>query len=530
MAWSDVRRGHRIGIGVGFALVALLAASGRPEGVAPGGGRPTGSEQSTTAHLHLAATTTSPTVVAAGDISPRVITTQKATSDLVLRLAPTRVLALGDEQYNSGALADFRAFYAPTWGRFKGSTLPTPGNHEYNTPGASGYFQYFGSQAGPNGRSYYSRDLGGWHLISLDSNIARTSGSPQLTWLRADLAATQKRCVLAFWHHPRFGSGADHGNNPSVTPFWTALYRAHADIVLNAINGSVGLRPTLAALDAGATLALANKESLIMGGDLVLSRAKPGQIVPVDSEHSALAQCLRGGRADEVSRLVLTASGGPFRGRSREDLRDVTPSEALSHPTWDMGPVITTNSATLVNKGLEVIEAHLLFGVDYDRIDVVVHPQSIVHSMVEFGDGSTIAQASPPDMHLPISLALAWPERLAGAAIPLRWDTAQTWAFEPVDHAAFPALQLAVEAGRRAGLAPAVYNAANEVCVEAFLAGGLSFLGIVDTVAAVLTASDVPSVTGDVSVDDVVAADRWARDRAAEAVAREPNAGGAPHR
>ncbi len=320
---------------------------------------------------------------------------------------------------------------------------------------------------------------------------------------------------------PRILVGADASERLAAQP---------ADIVLNAIDGSVGLRPTLAALDAGATLALANKESLIMGGDLVLSRAKPGQIVPVDSEHSALAQCLRGGRSDEVRRLVLTASGGPFRGRTREDLRDVTRAEALSHPTWDMGPVITTNSATLVNKGLEVIEAHLLFGVDYDRIEVVVHPESIVHSMVEFTDGSTLAQASPPDMHLPISLALAWPERLPDAAVPLRWDTAQTWAFEPVDHAAFPALQLAVEAGRRAGVAPAVYNAANEVCVEAFLAGRLSYLGIVDTVAAVLMRSDVPSVTGDVSVDDVVAADRWARDRAAEAVAREPSAGGAPHR
>ncbi len=188
---------------------------------------------SITAHLHLSATSTYPTMVAAGDISPKVITAQKATSELVLRLAPTRVLALGDEQYNSGALADFRAYYNPTWGRFKGSTLPTPGNHEYNTPGASGYFQYFGSEAGPNGRGYYSRDLGGWHIISLDSSIARSSGSPQLTWLRADLAATQQRCVLAFWHHPRFGSGADHGNNPSVTPFWTALYLAHADVVLN---------------------------------------------------------------------------------------------------------------------------------------------------------------------------------------------------------------------------------------------------------------------------------------------------------
>jgi 1-deoxy-D-xylulose-5-phosphate reductoisomerase len=302
------------------------------------------------------------------------------------------------------------------------------------------------------------------------------------------------------------------------------------DMVVNAINGSVGLRPTLAALDAGSTLALANKESLIVGGDLVMSRAKPGQIVPVDSEHSALAQCLRGGRADEVRRLVLTASGGPFRGRNRKDLGSVTAQEALAHPTWSMGPVVTTNSSTLVNKGLEVIEAHLLFGVDYDSIDVVVHPQSMIHSMVEFIDGSTLAQASPPDMHLPISLALNWPERLPGAALAVPWDELQTWTFEPVDHAAFPALRLAVEAGRAAGVAPAVYNAANEVCVDAFLAGRLPYLAIVDTVAQILSRDDVPSTAGDVGIDDVLAADSWARDRATEMVAKASTGGGTAHR
>ena len=192
-----------------------------------------------------------------------------------------------------------------------------------------------------------------------------------------------------------------------------------ADVVLNGITGSVGLGPTLAALETGRTLALANKESLIVGGDLVTALAAPGQIVPVDSEHSALAQALRSGTAAEVRRLVLTASGGPFRGRSREGLAGVTPAQALAHPTWNMGRVVTTNSATLVNKGLEVIEAHLLFDVDYDDIDVVVHPQSIVHSMVEFVDGSTIAQASPPDMRLPISLGLDWPHRVAGVGVPL---------------------------------------------------------------------------------------------------------------
>ncbi len=290
------------------------------------------------------------------------------------------------------------------------------------------------------------------------------------------------------------------------------------DIVLNAITGAVGLRPTLAALEVGSTLALANKESLIIGGELVTDAAKPGQIVPVDSEHSALAQCLRGGRAEEVRRLVVTASGGPFRGLRRDQLHNVTRQDALAHPTWNMGPVITINSATLVNKGLEVIEAHLLFGIDYDDIEVVVHPESVVHSMVEFYDGSTLAQASPPDMKLPISLALHWPDRVPAAGRPVDWSVASTWSFEPVDEEAFPGLPLAIEAGRRGGVAPAVYNAANEVCVEAFLSGRLPYLGITDGVAAVLARDDVPSVEGRLAIDDVLEADRWARDRADEHV------------
>ncbi len=298
------------------------------------------------------------------------------------------------------------------------------------------------------------------------------------------------------------------------------------DVVLNAITGSVGLRPTLAALAAGSTLALANKESLIIGGEVVTSAAKPEQIVPVDSEHSALAQCLRAGRAQEVRRLVVTASGGPFRGIPRDQLGAVTAADALAHPTWNMGPVITTNSATLVNKGLEVIEAHLLFGIDYDAIEVVVHPQSIVHSMVEFVDGSTLAQASPPDMRLPISLSLSWPDRIAGTGRPIDWSQSHRWDFEPVNQEAFPGLGLAIEAGRRGGVAPAVFNAANEVCVEAFLSGALAYLAIVDTVAAVLDHHDVPSGGSEVSVDDVLAADRWARDRAAEAVAAPSTSGG----
>jgi 1-deoxy-D-xylulose-5-phosphate reductoisomerase len=308
---------------------------------------------------------------------------------------------------------------------------------------------------------------------------------------------------------PRVLVGADAAEQIAALP---------CDVVLNAITGAIGLRSTLAALAAGSTLALANKESLIMGGELVTDAAKSGQIVPVDSEHSALAQCLRGGRAEEVRRLLVTASGGPFRGHTREDLSAVTPEEALAHPTWSMGPVITVNSATLVNKGLEVIEAHLLFGIDYDAIEVVVHPQSIVHSMVEFHDGSTLAQASPPDMRLPISLALHWPDRVADAAAPVSWDTTQTWDFEPVDVDTFPALPLAVEAGRLGGVAPAVYNAANEVCVEAFLAGRIPFLAIPDTVAAVLGRADVPFTSGKLTLDEVLAADRWARQRASELV------------
>jgi 1-deoxy-D-xylulose-5-phosphate reductoisomerase len=256
------------------------------------------------------------------------------------------------------------------------------------------------------------------------------------------------------------------------------------DVVLNAMTGSIGLGPTLAALEAGRTVALANKESLVAGGPLVTPYRD--QLVPVDSEHSALAQCLRGGRALEVRRLVLTASGGPFRGRSRAELAAVTPEQALAHPTWDMGPVVTVNSATLVNKGLELIEAHLLFGTPYAAIDVVVHPQSVVHSMVEFVDGSTLCQASPPDMQLPIALALGWPDRLPRADYGIDWSTATTWEFAPLDDEAFPAVQLARAAGERGGMAPAALNAANEVCVAAFLEGRLPFLGIVDTVASVV--------------------------------------------
>ncbi len=242
----------------------------------------------------------------------------------------------------------------------------------------------------------------------------------------------------------------------------------------------------------------------------MLAAAAPGQIVPVDSEHSALAQALRAGEHREVRRLVVTASGGPFRGRTREQLAEVRPEDALAHPTWDMGRVITTNSATLVNKGLEVIEAHLLFGIPYERIDVVVHPQSIVHSMVEFVDGSTIAQASPPDMRLPISLALDWPHRVPGAGTPIDWTTAQQWTFEPLDDETFPAVALARRVGELGGTYPAVYNAANEQAVDAFHARRVPFLGIVETIRRVVEAHE----PGPVTLEGVLAAEGWARDEA----------------
>lgn len=294
----------------------------------------------------------------------------------------------------------------------------------------------------------------------------------------------------------------------------------NCDVVLNGITGAVGLRPTLAALDAGTTLALANKESLIIGGPLVRERARPGQIVPVDSEHSAIAQSLRAGSAGEVRRLVLTASGGPFRGRSAAELADVTPEQALAHPNFSMGRVITTNSATLVNKGLEVIEAHLLFDVPFDRIDVVVHPQQLIHSMVEFVDGAVVAQLGLPTMLVPISLGMGWPDRVPDAETPIDWTKAADWRFEPLDDEVFPAVTLARAAGERGGTAPAVYNAANEVAVDAFHEGRLRFPDIVATVSQVLAAHDVPS-REHLTVDDVLAADAWARAEASELI-RQP--------
>ncbi|GAB2501331.1 1-deoxy-D-xylulose-5-phosphate reductoisomerase [Promicromonospora xylanilytica] len=297
----------------------------------------------------------------------------------------------------------------------------------------------------------------------------------------------------------------------------TELAGRGSDVVLNGITGSVGLRPTLAALAAGSTLALANKESLVVGGALVKAAVRhEGQIVPVDSEHSAIAQSLRSGAPSEVRRLVVTASGGPFRGMSRAELRDVTPAQALRHPNFAMGRVVTTNSATLVNKGLEVIEAHLLFDLPFSAIDVVVHPQQMIHSMVEFADGSTIAQAGPPRMLVPIALGLSWPDRLPDVDVAIDWTKAATWEFLPLDDDAFPAVRLARQVGEAAGTHPAVYNAANEVCVDAFHDGAIGFLDIVDTVAAVVE-QHATTAAGDAgSVEGVLEADAWARRRAGE--------------
>ncbi len=300
-----------------------------------------------------------------------------------------------------------------------------------------------------------------------------------------------------------------------------------ADVVLNALVGALGLQPTLAALASGARLALANKESLVAGGPLVLKAASPGQIVPVDSEHSALAQCLRAGRSDEVAKLVLTASGGPFRGWSVADLESVTPEQAGAHPTWNMGPMNTLNSASLVNKGLELIETHLLFGVPYDRIDVVVHPQSIVHSMVTFADGSTIAQASPPDMKLPISLALGWPDRVSGAASACDFSTASSWEFEPLNGAVFPAVDLACHAGKLGGCMTAVYNAANEEAAGAFLDGRIRFPAIVRTIGEVLHAAGQWAAEP-ATVDEVLDAQQWARHRVRSVIAATNAALGDP--
>lgn len=301
----------------------------------------------------------------------------------------------------------------------------------------------------------------------------------------------------------------------------TQLARVECDVVVNGITGAVGLNPTVAALECGRSLALANKESLVIGGIAVTKLAAPNQIIPVDSEHSAIAQALVAGTAREVKRLVLTASGGPFRGKSKAELTQVTPQQALAHPTWAMGPVVTINSATMMNKGLEIIEASLLFNIPIERIDVVVHPQSVVHSMVEFIDGSTIAQASPPDMHLPISLALNWPSRVDGAASGCDWTKPTSWTFEPVDEVTFPAITLAKRVGTLAGSAPAVMNAANEVAVAEFLSEMIEFLDIIELVSRVVDEHLASNFIGDddLTINEVLLAADWATNRAHELIA-----------
>ncbi|WP_394214558.1 1-deoxy-D-xylulose-5-phosphate reductoisomerase [Brachybacterium vulturis] len=317
-------------------------------------------------------------------------------------------------------------------------------------------------------------------------------------------AAVQRSCRAEGLGAPRFDAGAE-----AVVELAGSL--GDGDVVLNAITGSVGLLPTLAGLASGARLALANKESLVVGGHLVTDAAAPGQILPVDSEHTAIAQALAGVRHDQIDQLVITASGGPFRGRSREQLTEVTPEQALAHPTWSMGRVISTNSATLVNKALEVIEACFQFDLPEDRVQVVVHPQSIVHSMVTLVDGSTIAQASPPDMRHAIGWALAHPEKLPGLAAALDFSAAQSWTFEPVDEDTFEAIELARAAHREGGGAMAVFNAANEEAVAAFFDGDLDFLGITALIRAVLEHPQRPRALPADGVPPLLDVEAWAR-------------------
>lgn len=289
----------------------------------------------------------------------------------------------------------------------------------------------------------------------------------------------------------------------------TEIAAMKCDVVLNAITGSIGLAPTLAAVKAGNQLALANKESLVAGGDLVMPLAKENQILPVDSEHSAIWQCLQGNKSSDVAKLVLTASGGPFR--DREDLSAVTLDEALAHPTWAMGPVVTINSATLMNKGLEIIEAHHLFSLPYSQIEAVIHPQSIVHSMVEYRDGSTIAQASPPNMKGPIALAINYPHRTPAATAPIDWSRASTWHFAPIDTKRFPAIDLARHCGEVGGALPAIFNASNEVAVDAFMNGRIRFVEIIPTVEKVVASFEAQEVPTLRELSDVSAIEEDAR-------------------
>jgi 1-deoxy-D-xylulose-5-phosphate reductoisomerase len=287
------------------------------------------------------------------------------------------------------------------------------------------------------------------------------------------------------------------------------------DIVLNGITGSIGLGPTLSALGVGNKVALANKESLVAGGDLVM-KFGADKIIPVDSEHSAIFQALLAGKVSDVKKLILTASGGPFR--NRVDLSDVTVADALNHPTWSMGEVVTINSATLLNKGLEIIEAHYLFGLDYENIEAVIHPQSVVHSLVEYVDGSTIAQASPPNMKGPIAYALSYPERINKATAAIDWSKSHTWEFSPIDNEKYPAIELAKRCGQVGAGLPAVYNAANEVAVAAFLAGQIKFTAIIDTVESVVQSFGSNTTTTIRDISDVSGIEQSARSKATELI------------
>lgn len=359
-----------------------------------------------------------------------------------------------------------------------------------------------------------SLELLAQQAVRVRAELVATSGTAQDAQRLREYLDAAARSVGISGYSPRIVWGERASVEAAAHP---------ADVVLNGITGSIGLEPTLTALKAGHRVALANKESLIAGGPLVRAAVDASPLetpmVPVDSEHSALAQALASGTDAEIDRLILTASGGPFRGYTRDMLQDVTPRQALAHPTWDMGLVVTTNSATMVNKALEVLEAHHLFGVDLDRIDVAVHPQSIVHSMVQFVDGATIAQASPPTMLLPIALGLTWPHRIPQVAAPCDWTQAQTWTFEPLDSTAFPAVQMIKEAGKRGGTLPTVFNAANEEAVSAFHAGKIRFTDIVDSVARVLeahAASSEVTAEADMSLEAVLNAEAWARAYARE--------------
>ena len=359
-----------------------------------------------------------------------------------------------------------------------------------------------------------SLELLAQQAVRVRAELVATSGTAQDAQRLQEYLDAIARSVGISGYSPRIVWGERASVEAAAHP---------ADVVLNGITGSIGLEPTLTALKTGHRVALANKESLIAGGPLVRAAVDASPLetpmVPVDSEHSALAQALASGTDAEIDRLILTASGGPFRGYTRDMLQDVTPRQALAHPTWDMGLVVTTNSATMVNKALEVLEAHHLFGVDLDRIDVAVHPQSIVHSMVQFVDGATIAQASPPTMLLPIALGLTWPHRIPQVAAPCDWTQSQTWTFEPLDSTAFPAVQMIKEAGKRGGTFPTVFNAANEEAVSAFHAGKIRFTDIVDSVARVLeahAASSEVTAEADMSLEAVLNAEAWARAYARE--------------